>query len=156
MKTHPWMVGIAVGVCALGMAVPPRATAAVSDEDFNALKKTVQQLNDQVQKLMQMHEQDQKTHQQDQQSIQQLKEQLGETRQMATNAVQKAEAAGQVQPVAPVPPGQAATHNFAVVGDAEVQFGKVDGSHSAFALADFAPIFLFRGGDNILFEAGLM
>src|SRR6516164_1497665 len=37
---------------------------------------------------------------------------------------------------------------------AEVQFGKVDGSHSAFALADFAPIFLFRAHDNILFEAG--
>ncbi len=41
-----------------------------------------------------------------------------------------------------------------VVGDAEVQFGKTDGSHSAFALADFAPIFLFRARDNILFEAG--
>src|SRR5258708_18889016 len=41
-----------------------------------------------------------------------------------------------------------------MVGDAEVQFGKVDGSHSAFAFADFAPIFLFRARDNILFEAG--
>jgi hypothetical protein len=41
-----------------------------------------------------------------------------------------------------------------MVGDAEIQFGKVDGSHSAFALADFAPIFLFRARDNILFEAG--
>jgi hypothetical protein len=45
-------------------------------------------------------------------------------------------------------------HNFAIVGDAEVQFGKIYGSHSAFTLADFAPIFLFRANDNILFEAG--
>jgi hypothetical protein len=42
-----------------------------------------------------------------------------------------------------------------VVGDAEVKFGKVDGDHSAFALGDFAPIFLFRAGDRVLFEAGL-
>jgi hypothetical protein len=41
-----------------------------------------------------------------------------------------------------------------MVGDAEVQYGKVDGSHSAFELADFAPIFLYRANDNILFEAG--
>ncbi len=41
-----------------------------------------------------------------------------------------------------------------VVGDAEVQAGKTDGQHSGFALADFAPIFLFRSSDNVLFEAG--
>ena len=52
-------------------------------------------------------------------------------------------------------PGEGnATHNFTMVGDAEVQFGKVDGQHSAFVLADFAPIFLFRARDNVLFEAG--
>jgi hypothetical protein len=56
--------------------------------------------------------------------------------------------------VHPLPPTPAATHNFTMVGDAEIQFGKVEGSHSAFALADFAPIFLFRAHDNILFEAG--
>ena len=32
--------------------------------------------------------------------------------------------------------------------------GKVAGQHSAFTLADFAPIFLYRAGDNVLFEAG--
>jgi hypothetical protein len=47
-----------------------------------------------------------------------------------------------------------ATHNTTIVGDAEVQFGKISGQHGAFMLADFAPIFLFRGGDKILFEAG--
>jgi hypothetical protein len=41
-----------------------------------------------------------------------------------------------------------------MVGDAEIQFGKVDGQHSGFVLADFAPIFLFRARDNVLFEAG--
>jgi hypothetical protein len=30
----------------------------------------------------------------------------------------------------------------------------MQGSHSAFALADFAPIFLYRAGDKVLFEAG--
>jgi hypothetical protein len=52
-------------------------------------------------------------------------------------------------------PGEGnATHNFTMVGDAEIQFGKVDGQHSGFAMADFAPIFLFRARDNVLFEAG--
>ncbi len=31
---------------------------------------------------------------------------------------------------------------------------KAAGQHGTFLLADFAPIFLYRGGDNILFEAG--
>jgi hypothetical protein len=50
--------------------------------------------------------------------------------------------------------GPLATHSFSIVGDAEVQFGKIAGQHGAFMLSDFAPIFLFRGGDKILFEAG--
>jgi hypothetical protein len=50
--------------------------------------------------------------------------------------------------------GPLATHDFSIVGDAEVQFGKISHQHGAFMLADFAPIFLFRGGDKILFEAG--
>src|SRR6516162_1695954 len=50
--------------------------------------------------------------------------------------------------------GPLATHDFDIVGDAEVQFGKISHQHGAFMLADFAPIFLFRGGDKILFEAG--
>jgi len=54
----------------------------------------------------------------------------------------------------PVELGPLATHSFSIVGDAEVQFGKISGQHGAFMLADFAPIFLFRGGDRILFEAG--
>ena len=47
-----------------------------------------------------------------------------------------------------------ALHNFTMVGDAEVQFGQAKGQHGTFALADFAPIFLYRANDNILFEAG--
>jgi hypothetical protein len=50
--------------------------------------------------------------------------------------------------------GPLATHSFSIVGDAEVQFGKISHQHGAFMFADFAPIFLFRGGDKILFEAG--
>jgi hypothetical protein len=47
-----------------------------------------------------------------------------------------------------------ALHNFTMVGDAEIQFGQARGQNATFTLADFAPIFLFRANDNILFEAG--
>jgi TolA-binding protein len=142
-----------VAGCTLGVGLTPPA-AAVTDDEFNALKNMVQQLGEKVQKLEQTHDQDQKTHEQDQQQIQRLKEQVGETRKTATDAQQKAEAAAQVQPTRPMPGEGNATHNFTMVGDAEIQFGKTDGQHSGFAMADFAPIFLFRARDNVLFEAG--
>ena len=154
MKMRSIILSMAAG-CALGLVLPPRAAATVSDEDFNALKNQVQQLNDQVQDLKHEHQQDEITHNADQMKIQQLQQQLGETQVLATNAVQKAEAAARLQPTKPVAgEGPSATHNFTMVGDAEVQYGKVQGSHSGFTLADFAPIFLYRAGDNILFEAG--
>lgn len=147
-------------VCGLSLTFT-QAFAAVSDDDFNALKDLVNKLNQRLDQLEKSHAQDQQTidqnqkiHAQDQQEIQRLKQRLDETQKTATDAQQKAEAASQIQPVHPIPEGPSATHNFMVVGDAEVQFGKTDGSHSAFALADFAPIFLFRARDNILFEAG--
>ena len=162
----------------MGIAgMPPHAAAAVSDEDFNALREAVGQLSDKVQKLEQTHEEDQQTHAQDQQKIQQLEQQLektqataaeaqqkattaagvqekilklqeqvGETQRTAAEAQQKAEVASQVQPVAQFPSAALATHNFTMTGDAEVQFGKVAGQHTAFTLADFAPVFLFSGG----------
>ncbi len=126
----------------MGIVLPPHAMATVTDQDFNTLKSQVQQLSNTVQGLKQEHNQDQKT-------IQQLRDQLGQTQTLATNAVQKAEAA-QIQAT----PGPSARHNFTMVGDAEAQFSKSAGQHSGFALADFAPIFLYRANDNILFEAG--
>jgi hypothetical protein len=148
-------------ICLLLLSSAAHATG-VSDDDFKALKDLVTQQGKRLDQLEQAHERDQKTldqnqkiHEQDQQEIERLKQQLQDTQKTATDAQQKADAASQVQPVHPVPPAPPATHNFTMVGDAEVQFGKVDGSHSAFALADFAPIFLFRAHDNILFEAGL-
>jgi hypothetical protein len=148
MKIRSVVLGIAAAGCALGIALPPHAMAAVSDEDFNALKKLV---TEQGQKIEQLET----TNAQDQEQIRQLQQQLGQTQTMATNAAQKAESLSQIQPVYPIPnPAAGATHNFMVVGDAEVQFGKTAGQHSAFTLADFAPIFLFRANDNVLFEAG--
>lgn len=152
MKNHFFNV-MAAG-CAALLLVPRTAPAAVSDDEFNALKNMVQQLNEKFKALDQQHQQDQQQHQQDQEKIQQLQKQLTETQQVATNAAQKAEAAAQVQPVHPVPPGPSATHQFQVVGDAETIFGRIQGQHSGFVFADFAPIFLFRANDNILFEAG--
>ena len=147
MKIRSQIFGMLAAGCVMGIALPPRAAAEVSDEDFNALKDAVRQLSDKVQKLEQTHEEDQKVHEQDQQKIQQLQQQVGETQKAATEAQQeagtasqmkrkinqleeqvgetkkaateaegKAEAAAQVQPVAPVPSGALATHNFTLVG----------------------------------------
>ena len=109
MKIRHLILSTAAG-CMAGMAVPAPVSASVSDEAFNALA-------DMVSKQGQMIEALQKTHDQDQQKIQQLE-------QLTTSAVQKAEAAGQTQPVYQAPnPATTTTHNFMVIGDAEVQFG---------------------------------
>jgi hypothetical protein len=162
MKISSLILGAAAAVCVLGVALTPRAAAMISDEDFNALRSMVtnqdQRMGQQDQRIGQLeklHQQDQQTHQQDQQTIQQLEQRLGETQTLATNAAQKADAAAKIQPIHPIPSGvMSALHNFTMAGDAEVQFGRSQGQHSTFALADFAPIFLFRANDNVLFEAG--
>ena len=130
--------GIAAASCALGVAAPPPVAAVVSDEDFNALKTLVQQL--------------QQGRQQDQQQILQLQQQLGMTQNLATNAMENANALAQMMTM----PERSALHNFTMVGDAEVQYAKTFGNNTrnGFLLADFAPIFLFRGGDKVLFEVG--
>jgi hypothetical protein len=157
MKTRCQVI-VGLAVAAALFSAPSARAATPEEEDLKAWKEQVMRRLEQLEKS---HAQDQQTlkqsqqqHEQDQQEIQRLKQQLDQTQKTATDAQQKAEAASQVQPVHPIPEGPAATHNFTMVGDAEIQFGKTDGSHSAFALADFAPIFLFRARDNILFEAG--
>ncbi len=141
-----------VAACASGVTLTPRAAATISDEDFNALRSAVTNQDSRIGQLEKLHEQDQQTHEQDQQTIQQLEQRLGETQTLATNAEQKAEAAAsKIQPPSPV---MNALHNFTMVGDAEVQYGQAKGQNGTFTLADFAPIFLFRANDNILFEAG--
>jgi hypothetical protein len=138
MKIQSRIVSAAAAGCLFGITLQQRASAAVSDEDFNALKAAVQDL--------------QKTHAQDQQKIQQLEERLGETQTLATNAVEKADAAVQAQAA----PARTALHNVMMVGDAEFQYGKTygNGTHGGFIQADFAPIFLYQANQNILFEAG--
>ena len=152
MKISSLISGAAIAACVLGVALTPRAAAMISDEDFNALKSMVTNDNQRVGQLEKQHDQDQQTHTQDQQTIQQLQQRLGETQTLATNAEQTAEAA--VSKIQPANPVMNALHNFTMVGDAEVQFGQAKGQYGTFSLADFAPIFLFRANDNILFEAG--
>ena len=133
---------------------------AVSDEDFQKMQQQMLQQSQQIQEL-------QKAHQEDQQEIQQLKQQQGVTQKSATETQQKAEdaqkkaeeakqtaASAEESAKAATVTGPDALQNFTVVGDAETQFAKTEGQHSAFALADFAPIFLFRATDKVLFEAG--
>lgn len=132
----------------MGIALPPRAAAEVSDEDFNKLKAAVEQLSQKVEGLEQ-------THEKDKEKIRELQSQIAKTEKTAGTGEYKAEATTQPPPVAQAPAGPLATHDFMIVGDAEVQYGKVHGQHGAFTLADFAPIFLFRAADNVLFEVGV-
>ncbi len=148
MRIRSVISGIVAAGAATATFLPPQASAAVSDEDFNALKALVSKQGEMIDQM-------QKTKVQDQQQIQQLQQQLGQTQMVATNAAEKAETLGQIQQSYPLPnPAAGATHNFMVVGDAEVQYGKAAGQNGTFSLADFAPIFLFRANDNVLFEAG--
>jgi hypothetical protein len=112
-------------------------------------------LTEQVQGLQQTNVVREQIHEQDVQKIQQLEEKLSQTQQIATNAEQKSIAAAQAQPLPREPIDEATVnHNFMILGDAEFQYAKAAGQHGGFVQADFAPIFLYRGGDNILFEAG--
>ena len=147
--------GLLAAGCIAGMALPPRAAAEVSDADFNALKETVQKLADQLHSLQQTNLIEEQTHEKDVQELQQLQAKLAETQQTAADAEQKTVAAAQTQPLPRVPIDEATVnHNFQILGDAEFQYDKASGQKGSFLLADFAPIFLYRGGDNILFEAG--
>jgi hypothetical protein len=155
MKTRCGILRLMMAGCVIGLALPSRVTAEVSDADFNALKETVQKLGEQVQNLQQSNIVQQQTHAQDLQQIQQLQQKLTETQQIATNAEQKSIEASMTQPMPRQPIDEATVnHNFMMLGDAEFQYAKIAGQHGAFLQADFAPIFLYRGGDNILFEAG--
>ena len=90
MKISSLIAGAVVAVCALGVALTPRAAAMISDEDFNALKSMVTNDSQRVSQLEKQHAQDQQMHAQDQQTIQQLEQRLGETQTLATNAAEKA------------------------------------------------------------------
>ena len=80
---------------------------------------------------------------------------LPEGKQVATTTTsQTVTPSTEAETVPTEPSGPLATHNLSIVGDAEVQFAKISHQHGAFMSADFAPIFLFRAGDRILFEAG--
>lgn len=150
MKNRSKIFVVCAAGCAMMLSQPPHAGAVVSDEDFKKLTDIVQQLSGKVDTLEQTHEKDQQT-------IKSLKQQVGETKEVANAAEQKADAATQQlqQPITSLPDlANAATHNVVLAGDAEVQFGRTVGQHSGFTLADFAPIFLYRANDNILFEVG--
>ncbi len=146
------MSGLAATGCALGIALPRHVSAEVSDADFNALKEMVQKLSEQVHSLQQTNILEQQMHENDLQQLKELEDQMSQTQQMATNAEQ-ASIAAQRPPQGPIDEASV-NHNFMIAGDAEFQYAKVSGQHGGFALADFAPIFLYRAGDNIMFESG--
>jgi hypothetical protein len=162
MKAACWTV---IGWCviyATAGALPLRA-ADITDDQFNALKEIVrvqgenmQKLSDEVKQLHQDHAADQQIHQKDMEQIQQLQQTLQAQQSAATNAPKEAvETVVEAAPLPRVPIDEATVnHNFSVLGDAEFQFANIRGQHPTFLFADFAPIFLYRGGENVLFEAG--
>ena len=153
INTRRLMFGLAAAGSALCLATPTHVTAAVSDADFKALQETVAKLGEQVQSLQATNQIVRQLHEQDLQQVQELQAKLAVTQQTAADAEQKSIAA--TQPLPRVPLDEATVnHNFQILGDAEVQYAKPSGQNGSFYLADFAPIFLYRGGDNILFEAG--
>jgi hypothetical protein len=169
MKTLPFSLGFALVFFAFAMSLPVATAAEIDDQQFKELKDLVNKLGQKVEKQdqrieqlekthaqdAQAHTQDQKTHEQDQQKIQQLEQKLGETQQTVTDVQQRALAAGPVEPLPRMPLEEATVnHNFSILGDAEFQFAKTSGQHGTFLFADFAPIFLYRGGEKVLFEAG--
>jgi len=144
----------------LALTISCGAAWAVTDEDFQKLQQQMLQQSQQIQDL-------QKSREHDQQEIQRLKQQVGDTQktttetrqkvdavQMTAEAAQQTAAAAEATAKVPAATGPDARQNFLIVGDAEVQFGKTEGQHSAFVQTDFAPIFLFRATDKVLFEAG--
>src|SRR5215469_12575129 len=158
MKKGNWIPGILSAGCAASVLFSLPASAEVSDADFKALQDAVKKLSDQMQAMQQTNALQQKVHEEDVQKLKDLQDKLSQTQKAATAAEQKtAVVAGQAQ-AQPVlgPPIDEATvnHNFMMLGDAEFQWARVQGEHPTFLLADFAPIFLYRGGDKILFEAG--
>ena len=147
--------GLAAISCGALLAVPTSAHAQVSESDFKVLQDAVRLLTEKVQKLEETHNADTQTHQKDMEQLQELQKKLAETQQTAASAAQKIAAAADVQPLPRVPLDEATVnHNFLILGDAEFQYAKSKGQNGAFFLADFAPIFLYRGGENVLFEAG--
>jgi hypothetical protein len=169
MKTRSFASGCAAACFALMVALPVGTAAAIDDPQFNELKDLITKLGQKIEKqdqrieqLEKTHVQDaqanaqnQKVHEQDQQKIQELEQKLGETQRTVSDVQQKAAAAMPVEPLPRMPLDEATVnHNFSILGDAEVQFAKTSGQHGAFLFADFAPIFLYRGGENVLFEAG--
>lgn len=151
------MVGMCV-LCAI-MANGVLRAADISEEEFNALKEAVhkqgeemQKLSDQLKQLEREHATDEKQHQKDLQQIQQLQQTI---QAQQTNIVTAPKAFVEAAPLPRVPIDEATVnHNFSILGDAEFQYANIRGQNPTFLLADFAPIFLYRGGDNVLFEAG--
>ena len=113
---------------------------AVTDDEVRAIQQQSQLQSQLIQDLQKAHEQDQK-------DLQDLKARVGQTEQKTADVAK-------LQPIHPVPTDTLDTHNFTMVGDAEAKYEKIAGQKGGFALADFAPIFLFRASDRILFEAG--
>ncbi len=173
IKSHSFALDCAAAGCVLAIALPVTATAAIDEQQFNAVRdlvtNLVQKVEHQDQRIDQLekthaqdtvvHVQDQNIHEQDLKKIQELEQKVGDTQRAVADvqllAATHTAMAGIAEPLPRMPLEEATVnHNFSILGDAEVQYAKTSGQHGTFLFADFAPIFLYRGGDKVLFEAG--
>jgi len=167
--------GYAAVCCLIAITLSAQRALAVDDQQFKAMQEMVNKLAEKVEKQderinqlekthsqdLQAHQQDQNVHATDQQKIMELEKKVGETQRTVSDVQLHAameKAIGNMSKQEPIPrvPLDEGTvnHNFSILGDAEIQFAKTSGQHAAFLFADFAPIFLYRGGENVLFESG--
>ena len=155
MKIVP-STAIRIGVTCAIVAGGALRAAEITDQDLNSLKETLRKQSEQMQQLADQLKQLQQAHQQDLEQIQQLQQSVRAPQIIVSNVPTTAvEAAVESAPVPRVPIDEATVnHNFSVLGDAEFQYANISGQHPTFLFADFAPIFLYRGGENVLFEAG--
>lgn len=144
--------GAALLLGAALLAVHPPRAGAVTDEEFQKLQQQIEQL--------------QKQCAEDRREIDSLKRRLesgGKTVvetetptdvETETPTVVTQEMATEPTELLPSEESQAKT-NFVITGYTYALFNKPDGGDGTFALGSFNPIFLFRAGDNILFEGEL-
>ena len=153
---------LTTGILAALMTGSTSRAADVSEADFNALKdmvrkqgEDIRRMSEQLQQLQQVHTADEQAHQKDLDRIQQLQRQLTAQPSITNLPPAAVAAAVEMEPIPRVPIDEATVnHNFSILGDAEFQYANIKRQHPTFLFADFAPIFLYRGGDKVLFEAG--
>jgi hypothetical protein len=146
MKTTILMAAVMLA----GLLAAGPAQAQVSEDEFRKMQQQMKEL--------------QKQREQDRQEIQRLNDKIGATEKKATETEKKveetsktaAEAQATAQSAYTRPSEEAsARSHFQMTGYAHAGYQMTEGENGSFVLGSFNPIFLYRAGDNLLFEGEL-